>query len=343
MNPNLILGIAIGIVALLLALMIVMIFYFRRIVGGLKEDKGSEALQLLNQNIQSLQSNFYSKLDRTDKAINERLDNAARVISSVSRELGQVQQIGSRLESVQDLLKAPKLRGGLGEQGLKTILSQSLPHSLFKIQHRFRSGQTVDAVIKIESGLIPVDSKFPLEEFNKYLKSDNEKMKLDSLRAFRRSFKKHVDDIAKKYILSDEGTVDFAFMYLPSESVFFEIVNNQPDLLDYATKSKIMPSSPSSFLYYLRTIMLGLEGKKITEMSKQILAVLKIIQQENRKFGQSLGQLDGHLSNAKKKMEEVGSSYTTLSTKIDQVSLLETAQTELIAESQGEANELDKK
>jgi DNA recombination protein RmuC len=119
-------------------------------------------------------------------------------------------------------------------------------------------------------------------------------------------------------------------MYLPSESVFFEIVNNQPDLLEYAIRSKIMPSSPSSFLYYLKTIMLGLEGKKITEMSKQIIATLKMIQKENSTFGESLGKLDTHLSNAKKTMENVSSGYTRLSTKIEQISLLEASQTELI-------------
>jgi len=198
------------------------------------------------------------------------------------------------------------------------------------MQHKFRNNQIVDAVIKIDAGLIPVDSKFPLEEFNKFLKAETEEAKLANLKDFRRSFKKHADDISKKYILPDEGTVDFAFMYLPSESVFFEIVNNQPDLLEYATKAKIMPASPSSFLYYLKTIMLGLEGKKITEMSKQILSVLKMIQKENIKFGEGLGVLDSHISNAKKTMERVSSGYTQLSTKIDQVSILEASQTELI-------------
>jgi DNA recombination protein RmuC len=317
----------IGAVALIL---IVGIVYIRKMLKDLTADKNDTALQMLNQNIQSLQSNFQQKMDITNKTINERLDNAARVISVLNHELGQMQQIGSQLRSVQDLLKSPKLRGGLGEQGLKNILAQALPADYFKMQFKFINNQVVDAIIRVEAGIIPVDSKFPLEEFNKYLKSETPQEKETNIKDFRRSVKKHIDDIAKKYILPDEGTVDFAFMYLPSESVFFEIVNNQPDLLEYAIRSKIMPSSPSSFLYYLKTIMLGLEGKKITEMSKQIIATLKMIQKENSTFGESLGKLDTHLSNAKKTMENVSSGYTRLSTKIEQISLLEASQTELI-------------
>lgn len=329
MQTQIIIYISAG-VFLILLIMVGAVIYLRKAIKELKSDKNDTALQMLNQNIQSLQANFHQKMDLTNRAINERLDNAARVITVLNKELGQMQQIGSQLRSFQDFLKSPKLRGGLGEQGLKNILSQALPAQHFKMQYKFRNNQVVDAIIKVDAGIIPVDSKFPLEEFNKYLKSESEAEKLSNLRDFRRTFKKHSDDISKKYILPDEGTVDFAFMYLPSESVFFEIVNNQPDLLEYATKSKIMPASPSSFLYYLKTIMLGLEGKRITEMSKQIISVLKMIQRENLQFGESLGVLDSHLSNAKKTMERVTSGYTQLSTKIDQISILESTQTELI-------------
>lgn len=327
-----VLYILLALCAVIIVGFILLIVFLRKALSSLKPGDSDTSLQLLNQNIVALQSNMQQKIDITNKAINERLDNAARVISEVSRELGSMSQIGNQLRSFQDFLKAPKLRGGLGEQGLKTILSQSLPSDLYKIQYRFRNNQAVDAIVKIESGIIPIDSKFPLEEFNNYLKAESEAEKTAYLKEFARSFKKHVDDIAKKYILPDEGTVDFAFMYLPSETLFFEVVNNQPNLLDYANRSKIIPASPSSFSYYLRTIMIGLEGKKITEMSKQILSTLKIIQSENKKFGEGLGILDSHISNARKTMDKVSSSYTQLSGKIDQVSVLESSQSELIEE-----------
>jgi len=331
MEKNL-LFILVGVIAILVVGVIAVFFYMRKLLGSINAKTDDTSLQMLNQNIVALQSNMQQKIDITNRAINERLDNAARVISEVNRELGSMSQIGNQLRSFQDFLKAPKLRGGLGEQGLKTILSQSLPNDLYKMQYKFRNNQAVDAVVKIEAGIIPIDSKFPLEEFNNFLKSENESEKTIYLKDFARSFKKHVDDISKKYILPDEGTVDFAFMYLPSETLFFEIVNNQPSLLDYANRSKIIPASPSSFSYYLKTIMIGLEGKKITEMSKQILSTLKIIQSENKKFGEGLGILDSHISNARKTMDRVSSGYEKLSGKIDQVSLLETTQTELIEE-----------
>lgn len=331
MEKNLIYLLVAIIVLLILAIGLVF-FYLRRLIKGMQPKDDNASLQMLNQNISALQTNMQQKIDLTNRTINERLDNAARVIADVSKELGSMSQIGNQLRSFQDFLKAPKLRGGLGEQGLKTILAQSLPNDLFKIQYKFRNNQAVDAIVKIESGIIPIDSKFPLEEFNNYLKAESESEKLRFQREFTRSFKKHVDDIAKKYILPDEGTVDFAFMYLPSETLFFEVVNNQPNLLDYANRSKVIPASPSSFSYYLRTIMIGLEGKKITEMSKQILATLKIIQSENRKFGENLGILDSHISNSRKTMDKVSSSYQQLSGKIDHVSVLESSQSELIEE-----------
>lgn len=331
MNENLV-YILVGLLAVIVVAIIFVFVYLKKTIQTLRGKNEDTSLQMLNQNIVALQNNMQQKIDLTNRAINDRLDNAARVISEVSRELGSMSQIGNQLRSFQDFLKAPKLRGGLGEQGLKTILSQSLPNDLYKTQYKFRNNQIVDAIVKIESGLIPIDSKFPLEEFNNYLKAENDAEKTGFQKEFARSFKKHVDDISKKYILPDEGTVDFAFMYLPSETLFFEVINNQPNLLEYANRSKIIPASPSSFSYYLRTIMIGLEGKKITEMSKQILSTLKIIQSENRKFGEGLGILDSHISNARKTMDKVSSSYTQLSGKIDQVSVLKSSQSELIEE-----------
>lgn len=298
-----------------------------------------QSWQLLNQNIQGMQQ----RIDHTTRAINERLDNAARVVGAVGKELGQMQQIGTQLASVQEFLRSPKLRGNLGEQGLQEILKQCLPPDFIKSQHQFRTGDKVDAAIKIEAGLIPIDAKFPLENFNQYLKASEEKSKLDYIRKFRADFRTHINAIKKKYILADEGTTDFAFMYLPSENVYYEILNNAKfnDLFDYAVREKIMLASPSTLVYYLRTIMLGLEGKRVHEMSRQILATLKIIQQENQKFGSNLGVLNKHVSNAKNTMDTVNSDYSRLSNKIDNINQLETQREEeekLLADSLDKRN-----
>lgn len=283
------------------------------------ENKKDAGLQMLNQSLQGMQA----RLDNTQRAISERLDKAASVIGVVGKELGQLQEVGSQMRQFQEFLKSPKMRGGLGEQGLKDILAQSLPTQYFRIQHKFRTGDTVDAAIKIEAGIIPVDAKFPLENFNQMIKTAEGPEKILYQRQFKRDFKVHVDAIRKKYILPDEGTTDFAMMYLPSESIFFEVVNNQPELFEYAYHNKIIVASPSTFLYYLRTIMLGLEGKRIEQMSRQILQVLKTIKQESQRFGEDLGVLSRHIYNTKNSMDTVQTRYTRLQQKIEAVDLLE--------------------
>ncbi len=272
-------------------------------------------------------------MDRTNQAINNRLDNAAKVIGAVSKELGQMSQIGQSLQNFQDLLKNPKMRGGLGEQGLKDMLSQTFPNELYNMQYKFRNGQIVDAAIKIEAGIVPVDAKFPLENFNRILKAKTESEIAEARRKFRSDFRVHVNAIAKKYIVSDEGTVDFALMYIPSETVYYELISNENDLHDYAIKAKVIPTSPNTFFYYLRSIMLGLQGRKISEMSKQILSTLKIIQTETNKFGDNLSVLNRHVTNAKSTMEKVDSDFTRLQGKIEKVNSLESEQSELIEET----------
>lgn len=326
------------VIGILLVFVVVIIFVLRKMISGLKDNqREDQSMQMLNQNMLSLQNSFQEKLDRTNSSINERLDNAARVINLVNKELGQMSQIGSSLQNFQEFLKSPKLRGGLGEQGLRDMLAQAFPHELFQMQYKFRNGQTVDAAIKMEAGIVPVDAKFPLENFNRILNAKTEEERADARRKFRNDFRVHVNAISKKYIVSDEGTVDFAFMYIPSETVYYELISNETDLYDYAIKAKVIPSSPNTFFYFMRTIMLGLQGKRISEMSKQILATLKIIQTESHKFGENLSVLNRHVTNAKSTMEKVDSDYSRLSTKIDQVSFLENEQSALIEETVEEA------
>ena len=325
-----------SIVGALIVFLFVIIILLRKMVKDLRSSKqDDQSMQMLNQNMQSLQSSFQEKLDRTNQVIGERLDNAARVIGAVNRELGQMSQIGQSLQNFQEFLKSPKLRGGLGEQGLNDMLAQGFARELYSIQHKFRNGQTVDAAIKIEAGIVPVDAKFPLENFNRILNGKTEEEKNEARRKFRSDFRVHVNAIAKKYIVPDEGTVDFAMMYIPSETVYYELISNECDLHEYAIKAKVIPTSPNTFFYYLRTLMLGLQGKRISEMSRQILSTLKIIQTESRKFGDNLSVLNRHVTNAKSTMEKVDSDFSRLSGKIEQVSLLENEQKELLEETTG--------
>lgn len=286
-----------------------------------KTKENDQSLLMLNQNLQGMQE----RIDHTNRTINERLDRAATVIGAVNKELGSMSQIGSQLAQFQDFLKSPKLRGGLGEQGLKDLLSQALPADFVRFQYRFNTGDIVDAAIKLKAGVIPIDAKFPLENFNRYLKESDEKQKGNLANAFRRDFRARVKEISKKYILPDEGTAEFAIMYLPSENVYYELVANDTfrDLYEHAVGEKVIVTSPSTFFYYLRTIMIGLEGQKINRLAHQILIALRSIQQETTKFGDNVKVLGKHVGNAKNTMDQVQNDFLRLSQKVDSVMQIE--------------------
>ncbi|MFC1721687.1 DNA recombination protein RmuC [Patescibacteria group bacterium] len=279
----------------------------REVRGGL--DKNTETLQ--------------SQLGASNKAINERLDKAAQFMKTIGDEVGQMRELGKSMKDLQDFLQSPKLRGNIGEQILKDLLNQVLPTTNFSTQYKFKEGQVVDAIIKTENGLIPIDSKFPMENAKKLFQAESDEAKQSLKREFAKDVRKHINDIAKKYILPSEGTVDFAIMYVPSEAVYYEVVGNSQDLIDFGQAKKVFLVSPNSFYYFLQAIMLGLKGKKIEEKAKQIMSTLGMIQQESQKFGEQLGVLNRHVTNAKNSMDNVTGEYGKLSGKIDQVKLLE--------------------
>ena len=279
-------------------------FFIRREMRDLKEKKEDLALGLIKQDIEAMRKKFEDGYGQ------------------MARELGIVQEIGHAMRDFQDFLKSPKLRGNIGEQILRDLLEQILPKSNFSLQYQFQEGQIVDAIVKTKQGIIPIDSKFPLEGFRKIAQAKSEEQD-HYLREFVRDIKKHIDDISKKYILPQEGTVDFALMYIPSEPVYYEITLNQPELLERGYNKKVYFVSPNSFYYFLKIIMIGLEGAKIEEASKKILEGLKAIQQESMKFGDELGILASHIDHAKGAADRAQSRYGRLVGRIDGLRLLE--------------------
>lgn len=273
---------------------------------------------LLNQNVQGMQH----RIDETTRAVNMRLDKAAEVIQGVSKELGHVQEIGRSMKDLQDFLRSPKLRGNIGEQVLKDLLEQYFPRANFDTQYQFNSGERVDAILKTDKGLIPIDAKFPMENFQKLQKAENDAARDTVLKDFTKDVKKHVTDIAKKYILPSEGTVDFAIMYIPSESVYYEIIQQDEDLNEFARAKHVLFVSPNSFYYFMKVLMIGLEGKRVEESSRKILELLKAIQTDATKFGDQLGTLSNHITNAKNSLDRVNNEYAKLSGKIEDVRLL---------------------
>jgi DNA recombination protein RmuC len=255
------------------------------------------------------------------KTIHERLDNAARVIAQVQRNLGEMSEIGRGMKDIQEFLRSPKLRGNIGEQVLKELLAQMLPKNSFFLQHTFKSGVTVDAAIKTSAGIIPVDSKFPMENFRRMVGAQSEGEKKIAEKEFVKDVKRHIDDVASKYILTEEGTIDYALMYLPSETVYYEVVNNL-ELFEYGGKKRVLPVSPTTFYAYLRAILMSFEGQKIERRAQQILAAIRAVQKDYHKVGDNLSVLGRHIQNAYNQMSNVFSGFTQLGQKLSSTQAL---------------------
>jgi DNA recombination protein RmuC len=315
-------------VAVLLALLLVVVWQLRAALT--RRDEGGGGLGLLQQQLDALrgqlgtglagQSNALAQqlallttqvndrlresldvVQRSQASVGERLDNTARVVGDVQRGLGELREatakvfeVGRSVNQLHDILRAPKLRGGLGELLLGDLLGQVLPAEHVVLQHGFRSGERVDAAIRLGDGLVPIDAKFPLEDFRRMLEATDDDGRARARKAFVARVRKHVDDVAAKYVLPDEGTYDFALMYIPAENVFYEAIvrDEGRELTDYALAKKVIPVSPGTLYAYLQAIALGLRGLRIEAQAREVV--------------EQLGRLTGDLGRLRDDMRLVG-------------------------------------
>lgn len=287
----------------------------------------------LNDRMSTSSESMIRTLQENSKQLNERLDKASHVIREVGVEVGQMSEIGRSMKELQEFLKSPKLRGNIGEEILKDLIGQMFPRNSFHLQYQFKSGEKVDAAIKTDGGILPIDSKFPMESFQRMAKSDKESEKLSLQKEFIRDVRKHIDAIAKKYILPDEGTMDFALMYVPSETVFYELCNLN-ELLDYARRSRVYLVSPSTLYVHLQTILLSFEGKKIESRSKEVFKLLRGIEIEYDKVNENLVTLGKHLNNASAQFTNVSTGYSQIGRKLNTTKILEEKVIEELPSSQ---------
>ncbi len=276
----------------------------------------------LNQALHSSSNNMIKTLQENSKQLNERLDKAAAVIRDVGKEVGQMSEIGRSMQELQEFLRSPKLRGNIGEQVLKDLISQMIPKNSFYLQYQFKTGERVDAAIKTDAGILSIDSKFPMENFQKMVKAETEKEKEEAQKEFVRDVKKHIDAISKKYILPDEGTMDFALMYIPSENVFNELTNIT-EVSDYARKARVFPVSPNTLYAHLHMILLSFEGKKIEARSRQVFRLLHALEIDYDKVQENLGILGKHINNAISQFNNVTGGFLQLGQKIQSAGSLE--------------------
>lgn len=261
-------------------------------------------------------------LQENSKQLNERLDRAASIIRDVGKEVGQMSEIGRSMKELQEYLKSPKLRGNIGEHVLKDLIAQMFPKNSFHLQYEFKSGEKVDAAIQTDAGILTIDAKFPMENFQKMIKAEDATERKSFEKEFVRDVKKHIDAIAKKYILPHEGTMDFALMYIPSETVYYELVN-LTEIMEHAKRNRVYVVSPSTLYVHLQTILLSFEGKKIETKSKEVFRLLRALQIDYEKVEENLTTLGKHLTNASAQYANVTGGFLQLGNKLQSTKRLE--------------------
>jgi DNA recombination protein RmuC len=247
-------------------------------------------------------------------SVTHALQATTGAIGDMNRSLGELKTRGERLEDfgkaineIGGLLRPPHIRGMTGEVLLEKILSDMLPNGIYRMKYAFRSGEQVDAVIKFRELILPVDSKFPLDSFKKMLECEAEDDKRRCYKEFVQAVKRQVDSIARKYILPDENTFEFAFMYVPSESVYYEAIvrdkqyGEENNLLSYAVKNRVYIVSPATLFPFLSTIVYGLKAFRIEENAKQILGRIGALRKDFEEFKTVFDVVGAHLSDAYKK------------------------------------------
>ncbi len=270
------------------------------------------ASELLDKRLSTIISIVNENLSKTQGNINQQLHSTGTLLSSVNEKLGElssevkrVEKIGEEISTLNDILNAPKLRGGLGEYLLKRLIEDILPENNYSFQYRFRDNTIVDAVIKIKEKLIPIDSKFPYDDFRRLFDSkdgeDTEKLK----KKFENSVKKRINEISEKYIKPSEGTLDFALMYIPSESIYYRIISENSEIFEYGKKRKVLPVSPSTLYFYLSTIVMGLRGFKVEEKAKEIINGINELSNELDRFFKEFKTLGTHINNTYQKYSDL--------------------------------------
>ncbi len=277
----------------------------------------SESSNRLDERLNSI----VKAMNDSQKSINERFDGT---LTDVHRRLGQldestknVMEVGKDISKLNQLLRAPKFRGGMGEAFLEEILSQVIPAKHFRVGYPFKSGDKVDAIVNVGEMMVPIDSKFPLENFKRIIESEIEEKRALARKSFAKDVKKHIDDIAGKYILPDEGTSDFALMYIPAENVYYEVVSSFGETCDYARERRVIPVSPNTFYLYLQSILVGLRGFEIERSAREIMVNLSRLKGDILRFKDDFEILGRHISNAKGKYDEAEKKLGGLENKVE--------------------------
>lgn len=341
--------IEIAILGALLAVLglLVYVFFIRE---EEKTEQPNEGMLLLQQQLEQLRHTMDERMGETaakmyesmrdqssqsqqlireiNKEVNEQLRGVVKGVTEVSESSKQVYTVAEQLQNLEKVLKHQKQRGNLGEASLQLVLENMLPPSAYKLQYQFDGGEIVDAVIETKDGLIPVDAKFSLDNYRRLVDEQDEDRVAELEEEFRKDLKKRIDETAK-YILPKKGTLPFAFMYIPAEAIYYDLLANDVrgavkvntrSLIDYAYKDKhVIIVSPTTFAAYLQSVLYGFRAFKIEESAKQIgkhvealSRHLKAYDEYFKKVGNSLGTTVNHYNAAQKELGKIDKDVTRI-------------------------------
>ena len=297
-------------------------------LGSLKNDSGTQLAERnaeMDRRMQSIVETMDRRLEALDTKVDRRLESAGETTKRIHERLGEVGNATKQmLDSAKDLsrleqaLRPPKARGGFGELLLENLLRDRLPPSAYTMQYGFDGGARVDAVVRVGQ-LIPVDSKFPLDNYQRIVEAENDDEKTLHERAFARDVKQHIDAIASKYIRPAEGTYDFAFMYVPVESVYYELACGKTGaLLQYAHEKRVFPVSPTTFIAYLQVIVLGMRGMQVEQHAHEVMGYVADLQHDFEKFTEDFDLVGKHLGNAQAKFTSADKRLDKFAAKLEQ-------------------------
>lgn len=330
----------ITLLAVLILVMVIgfglVIYFLNRKTTTLVDDTGLQMLKTDLQGLNTLMGQTHAqvseRLDRNNESmqasLQKQIGQSAQLIADVTERLTKLDETNRRvvdvadeLKTLQNVLQNPKQRGVLGEYYLDSVLKNVLPPDGYVLQYKFKDGEVVDAVIRLEKGkILPVDSKFSLENYNRLVDEKDKTRREQHIKSFKQDLKARIDETSK-YIRPNEGTMDFAFMFIPSEAIYNDLLINKigladtssRDLIEYAFRDKqVIIVSPTTFMAYLQTVMQGLRSLQIEEQAKEIQkrvgqlgAHIKTYDQFMQKLGSSLGTTVNHYNNAHKELKKI--------------------------------------
>jgi len=309
-----------------LALIIVGLIIIVFLILRKKPEKQGDSLLMLQQQLNHIAQVMDNKLSESNKTIQQQYGQSVKIIRDVTERLTrldetnkQVVNFAEQLRSLQDILKNPKQRGVLGEYYLEAVLKNVLPPGSYQMQYGFRDGAKVDAVVFMGKRIIPIDAKFSLENYNRLVEAQDtaEKKRFES--AFINDLKNRIEETSK-YVRPEENTMDFAFMFIPHEAVYYDLLINKVgavtgdtnNLIYYAGKKKVIVVSPTSFLAYLQTVLQGLRNQKISEQAQEIIKRVErlgkhlgVVSEYMKKLGSHLETTVGTYERANKEFAKV--------------------------------------